>query len=120
MMQTFRFDNSRKTQCQAIITRSADLHEALSLVGNTDHVLFRHRDRPAGDMADDVGTDFLHHVEAGHLADTRARHATGMNLYFYAARVRPLDVTISFAVWQQAVVVKNKLDQFDAERLNLV
>src|SRR5882672_11401448 len=120
MKQIFGFDGPGKNQSQAIISRRADFHETFGLVGDAQHVLFRHWDRPAGDVADDIGLDFLHHVETRNLADARARYAAGMNLDFYPARVRPTHVAFGLAVGQQAVIVEDEFDQLDSESMNLV
>ena len=71
-------------------------------------------------MADDVRVDFLNDIEAGDLAHSGARYATGMNFDFDAARMRPVDVALSLAVGQQAVIIKNELDQLDSQRLDFV
>ena len=81
---------------------------------------FRHRNRPAGNMADDVRLDRGDDLPPGYLADAGARHSAGMDLHFDAARVRPSHVALGFPVRQQAVVIKYKLDQLDPQRLDFV
>ena len=66
------------------------------------------------------GLILLHDFPARDLANARPRHAAGVNLHFDAARMRPDDITFSFAVRQQAVVVENKFYELDAERGNLI
>ena len=115
MIDASRFDGADETQSQPVVTGTADLDEVIGLVGDADHLLLGHRNRPAGDVADDVRIDLPDDFPARQLAHAGARHAAGMNLYFDAPRTRPLHVALGFAIGQQAVVIENELDQPNAK-----
>ena len=119
-MQIVGFNSTRKNQRQAIIPRRANLHEILGFAGDAQHIFFRHRDRPTGDMADNVGLDFVDDLKSCHLADARSRDAAGMDFHLDTAHFGPFHIALRFAVGQQAVIVKDELDQLNAERLDLV
>src|SRR5262245_57892766 len=115
-----RFDRANEAQSQPVVAGATDLGVAMGFVNDPNHVLFRHRNRTAGDVTNNIRLDLIHDVPARHLTHSRAGDTAGMNLHFDAARVRPADVTFSLAVRQQAVIVEDKLYELDTEGCNLI
>src|SRR5215813_13716327 len=92
----------------------------MGLVDDPNHVFFRHRNRTAGDVTNNIRLDLIYDLPASHLTHSRTGDTAGMNLHFDAARMRPAHVTFSFAVRQKAVIVENKLHELDTEGCNFV
>src|SRR5262245_51667549 len=92
----------------------------MGFVDDPNHVLFRHRNRTASDVTDNIRLDLINDLPARHLTHSRTGDTAGVNLHFDAARMRPADVTFSLAVWQEVVIVENKLHELDTERCNLI
>src|SRR5215510_11194802 len=92
----------------------------MGFIDDPNHVFFRHRNRTAGDVTNNIRLDLIYDLPARHLTHSRTRDTAGVNLHFDAPRMRPADVTFSLSVRQKAVIVENKLHELDSEGRNLV
>ena len=68
MIDALCLDRTDQTQSQAVVAGATDLDKIFRLVGDANHLCFRHRNRTAGDMADDVRFDFVDDLPARDLA----------------------------------------------------
>src|SRR5262245_5933887 len=92
----------------------------MGFVDDPNHVLFRHRNRTASDVTNNIRLDLIYDLPARHLTHSRTGDTAGVNLHFDAPCMRPADVAFSFAVWQETVIVENKLHELNTEGCNLI
>ncbi len=96
------------------VTGAANLEEEVTLRYDLSHFVFRHRNRPTGNVTDNVRLQPIHNLPSRNLTHTGSGHSSGVNLDLDAPLPGPTYVTLRLTVRQMAIIIKDKFNQADS------